>query len=329
MKKYLFVLFFALVFCYIPVNNLFAGSIDITETDAGENQITYFFDLRDRETFIQLTNISSDPAGRNVHIQIFNVDLECNENNFFDVYTPNDTHVYNMRDILTNDGNPSGVVLPENAYGIVVVSLVNSARNLVLSSRDLIGNFRVINESGYEYRTNAPGDSSASLDDSDFDVITFNFNQKGQVTFSDIVFWINDVTNEGVNSEPLDDEVRFEVDIVDLDENVFSCRNIASTCIDQDSPLQEIALERINNLSPNFSTNVLNFEYGINDAIPNSKNAPLICPGNNIGEGFVMLDVFGEPDSDDVFGFIGLNNGNGRGSMDSLWFPNDPLEDLE
>ena len=44
---------------------------------------------------------------------------------FFDVYTPNDTHVYNMREILTNDGNPSGVVLPENAYGFVAVTQVN------------------------------------------------------------------------------------------------------------------------------------------------------------------------------------------------------------
>ena len=28
-----------------------------------------------------------------------------------------------MRDIQTNDGNPSGVVLPEGSYGIVAVSM--------------------------------------------------------------------------------------------------------------------------------------------------------------------------------------------------------------
>ena len=48
----------------------------------------------------------------------------CNENNFFDAYTPNDTHVYYIRDILTNDGNPSGVVLPDDAYGIVSVGVI-------------------------------------------------------------------------------------------------------------------------------------------------------------------------------------------------------------
>ena len=49
-----------------------------------------------------------------IHIQIFNVaDDLCDENNFFDTYTPNDTHIYNLRDILTNDENPSGVTLPD------------------------------------------------------------------------------------------------------------------------------------------------------------------------------------------------------------------------
>lgn len=41
-----------------------------------------------------------------------------------DVYTSKDTHTYNLRDIVTNDGNSSGVVLPAKAYGIIVATYV-------------------------------------------------------------------------------------------------------------------------------------------------------------------------------------------------------------
>ena len=34
------------------------------------------------------------------------------------------------------------------------------------------------------------------------------------------------------------------------------------------------------------SANVASFEYGINDAIPHSRGGELLCPGNNIAEGF-------------------------------------------
>lgn len=85
-----------------------SGGVSIPETDTGDYQLVGYFDLRDRESYIQITNTLVDT--RTVHIQIFNVGNLCNENNFFDNYTPNDTHIYNLRDIVTNDGNPSGVV---------------------------------------------------------------------------------------------------------------------------------------------------------------------------------------------------------------------------
>ena len=101
-------------FTALTAVNVYAGSsIDISETDAGDFQLVGFFDLRDRESFIQITN--TDTSAQTVHIQVFNVGNLCNENNFFDAYTPNDTHTYNLRDITTNDGNPSGVVLPARA----------------------------------------------------------------------------------------------------------------------------------------------------------------------------------------------------------------------
>jgi len=120
----------------IPVNS-FADSDDdntcdafVASTDNDPFQIYAFFDLRERESFIQVTYTDNLPgftlAGSDItiHVQIFNVDDNCNENNFFDILTPTDTHVYNMRNIQTNNGSPSGVVLPQNAYGIVVISFI-------------------------------------------------------------------------------------------------------------------------------------------------------------------------------------------------------------
>ena len=63
------------------------------------------------------------------------------------------------------------------------------------------------------------------------------------------------------------------------------------------------------------------FEYGINNAIPHSKGGELLCPGNNIAEGFVDLNqipVNGSEFTTNFLAYVGLNNGNGRGSMDSI-----------
>ena len=104
-----------------PVSNSFSGILGtLPETDTAGVVLIAPFDLRDRESFFQVTNLAA--SNQTVHIQIYNVANLCNENNFFDVYTPNDTHTYNLRDILTNDSNPSGVVLPDDAFGIIVAA---------------------------------------------------------------------------------------------------------------------------------------------------------------------------------------------------------------
>ena len=69
---------------------------------------------------------------------------------------------------------------------------------------------------------------------------------------------------------------------------------------------------------------VASFEYGINNAIPHSRGGELLCPGNTISEGFVTLNRINDRAANFV-GFIGLNTGNGRGSMDSFWYRNDDV----
>ena len=98
--------------------------------------------------------------------------------------------------------------------------------------------------------------------------------------------------------------------------------------IDPGEQIEEI-LEEVANKTPGMgdpsgSSSVVSFEYGINNAIPHSKGGELLCPGNNISEGFVRLThiLDGDGVDDDGISFIGLNNGNGRGSMDAFWLQN-------
>ena len=296
-----------LVFGALTATNVYAGDINIAETDLDDFVLVGFFDLRDRESYIQVTNTQNDPAI--VHIQIFNVADNCNENNFFDNYTPNDTHTYNMRDILTNDGNPSGVVLPSDAYGIFIA---------YFDTEQGIGNLRIEDANGYEYRTNLNG-VGESQEDSNTNDFTFNFNNESGVIFSDIIgIGLDDIGNgaEVFAADIVNIWVSFDIDIYDLNEVPFSCRNVIFACTDQDNPLLPALLEESGDAS------VASFEYGINEAIPSSKDAPLLCPNNVVSEGFVRLDVLSFTTDDTFVLFTGLNNGNGRGSIDVMWQDN-------
>jgi len=100
----------------------------------------------------------------------------------------------------------------------------------------------------------------------------------------------------------------------------FSCRNVIFACTDQNNPLLDALFEAVSD--DGGSGSVASFEYGINEAIPSAKGAPLLCPNNVINEGFVRLDDI-EHEGNNEYAFVlyvGLNNGNGRGSMDSLWY---------
>jgi len=305
--------FLTLIFAFTALAfvNVNAG-IAVVETDTADRILVGFFDLRDRESFVQVTNNSNNT--NNIHIQIFNVGNLCNENNFFDDYTPNDTHVYNLRDIVTNDGNPSGIVLPSDAYGIFVAYTVDG--------EGVIGNLRIEDANGYEYRTNLNGvqtqDQNSSLD-----VYTFNYNTESGINLSDIVgigLDLSNATQEAFATDITSYWASFDIDIYDLNEVPFSCRNVIFACTDQNNPLLEALLEESGDAS------VASFEYGINETIPSSKEAPLLCPNNIISEGFVQLNLINYGSLDETFVlFVGLNNGNGRGSMDVMWQDNAEL----
>ena len=317
---------------FLPLILIFTASCNrnFGESDTESFQLVSFYDLRERESFVQITNTSSSP--NRVHVQVFDVGNNCNENNFYDNLTGNDTHVYNLRDIKTNDSNPSGIVLPDGAYGIVVITTVDPNGNAIFT-RDIIGNFRAIDNSGFEYRTNSLGIAgiTPSFIEPPQPELHFNFNQESGVVFSDVIgFTLDDAAlgetgteqiSEVLSTDIVSINTLFDVDILDLDENIFSCRNVIFACTDQDNPRLEELLETVG------GANVASFEYGINEAIPHSKGGELLCPGNNITNGVVRLTILDE--SAQAFGlYIGLNNGNGRGSMDAVWDPNFTVVDV-
>jgi len=97
-KTIFFTLFLALTICSFPVKSVFAGlpgnaTVTLPETDnnlsPSDTSLFYIFDLRERETFIQVTftdTLGFAGAGFDgaiSHVQIFDVSNNCNENNFF------------------------------------------------------------------------------------------------------------------------------------------------------------------------------------------------------------------------------------------------------
>jgi len=225
-----------------------------------------------------------------------------------------------MRDIQTNNGSPSGVVLPDDSYGFVVISAIDPPTLIINEDANiLIGNLRILDDSGYEYRTNSSGMVNVPEIEADGDQWYFNFSTENGIILSDIVSIIVDENDVFNSSRPdveaaniLDAWQRFDVDILDINENVFSCRNIIYACVTQDHPLYQELLDDAGDSS------VASFEYGINETIPHSRGGELLCPGNTISEGIVSLNK-DSGDGDQGGFFIGLNNGNGRGTIDTIW----------
>ncbi len=327
-SKYFIFYLFIFSFLFICFSDVYAGQRSFvvrTDTDTASSRLYSSFDLRNRETFLQITHTDFPITGLPIiiHVQIFDVSNNCNENNFFDNYTINDTHIYNMRDIQTNDGNPSGVVLPADSYGIVVITQVTGFNSLM-------GNVRILDDSGYEYRTNIQGRIGLRFTSSPQPPYTFNYNSKSNVSLSDIIGITvqQSGSSEYEAANYTDNQYKlFDIDIVNNNEVIFSCRRVIFACIDADNPRQEELLEFAAD-SDGGGASIARFEYGINDAIPHSRGGEVLCPGNNIPEGAVILNNIVQNVTSlgntplEFFGYVGLNNGNGRGSLDSFWIYN-------
>lgn len=328
--KYLLVLAFLLVLpmLVLPTQSIAGGPSAlplVDQTDTGVDRLIYYWDTRDRDTLFQLTNTSTSTIV--VHIQIFNVGspaLECEEVNWDDVYTGGDTHVYDIENLVSNctaDAGPAGPPAgcdaapnPDlsNSYGFVSISLVSG------DSFAMIGLFRILDgPGGYEYRTNAAGEDFFGDETTDF---ILNFNNVDGNNLSDVI---------GIVYEEIDFDTVFAAPFLDV---VFG--DISGNPFEDPFPQVFIfdEFEDATSCSPTFfDCSVGSFNRGIDNSIPNSKQAALnnrICndsvlsASNDAGwlflpfNGFFEFIDFFEEDAFFV-GFLGLNNGNGTGSMDS------------
>jgi hypothetical protein len=289
----------------------------VSQTDTGSDRIVAFWDMRGRESFVQVTNTSSEKI--TIHVQIFDIAspfLECEECNFNDMLSPNDTHVYNVQDIMTNQIFPPFTPMPSvpactgitpNSYGFMVISYGGTSPN-----RPLIGMFRVIDDLGYEYRANAPGEDEFTK--GDYSIV--NFSSANGNNLSDLV---------GITYVSLDET------------NVLTAPGILATF---DDILSWDAVEFDTSCSPTtFSCAVGNFDKAIDNSLPNSKGQiNRLCASSQLDSfssgwldmpftGFVCTDPRASSSTPLgicnktgwFFGLVGLNNGDGTGSMDSWW----------
>ena len=310
--KYFKYLFVALVLA-LPIYS-HAGSpnrINVMNTDQATSilntsfistQLTSPYDLRNRQSYIQITNTHSTSV--EIHIQIFQHDRDCTELDFFDELTPNDTVIYDFDNIVKNNGSSVPVNLQDDSSGYVVVTITNTqGRN-----RGIIGNFRIIDQLGnYEYRSNMAAELIGSSCNTSIDnSLRANFNTIDQTMYADVIGYGYEKTSL-TTATNIEQGYNFDIFVFDLDEEPLSCDTKNFAC-----------------------GNIMN--YGINEDYTNSISEDLLCPGGGLANpngGFISFENGVNLDSDDdslqdVFiGFIGINNNNGTGSMDAWIYGSD------
>ncbi|NIP29390.1 MAG: hypothetical protein GTO02_03315 [Candidatus Dadabacteria bacterium] len=320
-----FIFIFIALMVALPINSfsqpLTQSRVKIQPTDESGEEVYTYYDLRDRKTYIQVTNIDDEENPLCIHVQVFQQDKGCNEIDFEDELTPNDTVVYDMDNLVRNEGSAVPANLDDDSYGIVAISAFECGNRNASTDDPLIGNVRIIDDTGYEYRMNfvTANDERGLLEDSPdpesaLGNIIVPFNTIDGAKFADVIGFIlhEDKPISGINTNDNEDlvyneEVGITFSVFQFDENEepISCDQKTLGC------------------GPNV---VLN--YGINEDYPASRGDNLLCEGAGLKSGqtngFISLEnaTFLSPlpnEEQSTFGFVclvGLNNGNGTGSMD-------------
>lgn len=284
-------------------------------TDSANFQMVGYWDLRERNSFFQVTNTGGEDV--RIHIQIFDVNSGCAEFDYFDTLTPFDTHVYDVSELDRNNGAALSAPDLSGGHGIVAITHVDSNDVFILQEFPVLtGNLRITDETGYEYRTNLAGSgvvfAIAEIDSTEFVIFTeghdiINFNNVMDTSLSDVVVIAYDTIIDPGGIQPIVGE--YSVRKFDDQENPISCPNVNLGC------------------SPELDSGGL-INVGINQAITNSRTGPSLCLGSD-ENGFIEMEAIdletGEPQEIDGQAFNlsnlviykGLNNGDGIGSMDA------------
>jgi hypothetical protein len=317
LSSFFFIMFCAATFLLVAqrANAGFGDSEQAPVVVEADDIVAGFWDLRDRESFFQVTNSGGLPI--TVHVQVWNASEAgftnvCREFDFFDTYTGNDTHIYNLRDLQTNDGSEINPPPLENGHGYIYVSVTGGSG--CTEDKVLLANQRIIDTlGGYEYRNTALGMSDA-LNGTDTDVYGFNFSSENDTTFSDVVPIIVGIdAGESVcRQEPLISGVL--VNTVTLNENRQSCAPLTLGCTSTGRGIE--------------APDPVLVDVGINNALVNSRGYPSLCT-DTTPDGWTLLQYVTRdldesacgPQGGDFFkvcgGMVGINNNDGTGSMEA------------
>ena len=264
MKKLIYLIVAFLIFSSIEVYSQVIKPTGTTDRPAGQLILWYDNDqiTSDRSTTLQITNTNPTQVVW-LYIQIFssfdqdgnirttNDKVICEVLDFVDAYTPNDTHVYSLSNVVRNiDGSPVGIKL-DNTKGFVVVTPIVSEDDLNAKSfNHLIGVSKVVDLGKFDlqaFNLNAMGrdavdysDGKKLPDDKVLDGVSagfviiqpenikFNFdNVKGdKVDVVSITF--KDQYNLGYRALP--GATKWNPFVFDSNENIISCSPFKSFC---------------------------------------------------------------------------------------------------
>ncbi len=132
----------------------FFGANPTPTTDSGSQLVTWWTQANGRNTSVQVTN-SSVFVGGPVHVRI--LDANCVEiRNFCDFYTPGDTHVYDLGNLVDN----GGAAIPDDNLqgkeGIFLVTAVDGCPNPdnAVEADFLTGQTVIVDPNDYMYGVN-------------------------------------------------------------------------------------------------------------------------------------------------------------------------------
>lgn len=277
----LLVLIFSLPI-FLPVKSFSQIVKPTGKSTRASSQLFYFYDETFPDTDIQVTN-TNDTQSVTIHVQIFRNDgdaIVCDERDFFDELTPNDTHLYELDELNTNGGETVSIDPGGTAGFVVITPVVSVSDASAISFHHLIGNFNReseglnVNAMGREavdFTTGEPLEDGTVLDGvtGGFVVLQpdeylFDFTGEGDVSVYAASF-IDSYGPPGLLGYTiLPGEIEFTSFIFDFEENPTSCGDITLSCF---------------------------FRIGINDTLELENSASgLIAPQEEICPGTITPD---------------------------------------